>query len=217
MPELSSLPYPQDLHIHTIYSDKDSSVVPEQTPELVAWIAHAQVLGISDHFEHFADHAYGEYVERIRSLDMLVGTEVDGAVSVDYAASLEFDYYIYHCRNTAADYRGTERLLATGRPVIIAHPNVLDTNLNRVPELCLVEINNRYVWHCDWMAFYGPHVNRFGFVISSDAHQPNWLSQSVARRVAAELGIRERCIADSPRMSKSPLGAGDGKNGVSTG
>ena len=47
--------YPQDLHIHTVFSDQDSSVVPEQTPELVARIAHAQVIGISDHFEHFAD------------------------------------------------------------------------------------------------------------------------------------------------------------------
>ena len=71
MPE----PYPQDLHIHTVFSDQDSAVVPEQTPELVAWIAHAQVVGISDHFEHFADKAYDEYVARIRSLDMLVGTE----------------------------------------------------------------------------------------------------------------------------------------------
>jgi len=33
-------------------------------------------------------------------------------------------------------------------------------------------------------------------VISSDAHQPNWLSQSVARRVAADLGIQEQRIAD---------------------
>ena len=45
MPELSSLLYPQDLHIHTVYSDRDSSVVPEQTLELVARIAHARVIG----------------------------------------------------------------------------------------------------------------------------------------------------------------------------
>jgi hypothetical protein len=108
----SNLPYPQDLHIHTIFSDKDSSVVPEQTPELVARIAHAQVIGISDHFEHFADKAYEEYVARVRSLDMFVGTEIDGAASVDFATSLAFDYYIYHCRNIAADYRAIERLLA---------------------------------------------------------------------------------------------------------
>ncbi len=196
MPELNSLPYPQDLHIHTTFSSQDSSVVPEQTPELVAWIAHAQVMGISDHFEHFADNAYEEYVGRIRSLNLLVGTEIDGAASVVFATSLAFDYYIYHCRNISADYRGIERLLATGRPVIIAHPNALGTNLDRVPEACLVEINNRYVWHCNWRTFYGPYVDRFKFVISSDAHQPNWLSQSVARRVAADLGVREQYIAD---------------------
>lgn len=191
-----SLSYPQDLHIHTVFSYDDSAVVPEQTPELIAHIAHAEVMGISDHFEHFADKAYDKYVERIRSLDMLVGTEVDGAGSVDFAASLHFDYYVYHCRDTAADYRGAERLLATERPVIIAHPNLLETDLNRVPEACLVEINNRYIWRCDWSRFYGPHRHRFRFVIGSDAHQPNWLSQSVARRVAADLGIQEQCITD---------------------
>jgi len=196
MPEFSNFQYPQDLHIHTVFSGQDNSVVPEQTPELVAWIAHAQVIGISDHFEQFADKAYDEYVERIRLLDMLVGTEVDGAGSVDFATSLAFDYYIYHCRNIAADYRGIERLLATGRPVIIAHPNVLETDLDRVPDVCLVEINNRYIWHCNWRVFYGPHQDRFRFVISSDAHQPNWLSQSAARKVAAELGIQEQRIAD---------------------
>ncbi len=196
MPQHGSVTYPQDLHIHTVFSDRDSSVVPEQTPELVARIGHAQVIGISDHFEHFADKAYGEYVERIRSLNMLVGTEIDGAKSVDFAASLAFDYYIYHCRDTAADYRGIEGLLATGRPVIIAHPNALGTDLGRVPEACLVEINNRYVWRCDWTACYGPHRERFRFVISSDAHQPHWLNQSVARRVAAELGIQEQLIVD---------------------
>ena len=196
MPELTNLPYPQDLHIHTTFSNRDSSVVPEQTPELVAWTAHAQIMGISDHFEHFADAAYDEYVERIRSLNMLVGTEVDGAASVDFAASLAFDYYIYHCRNIAADYRGIERLLSTGRPVIIAHPNALGTNLDRLPEACLIEINNRYVWHCKWRTFYGPHVDRFEFVISSDAHQPHWLNQRVARRVAADLGIHELFIID---------------------
>ncbi len=122
MPEHHNLSYPQDLHIHTIFSDQDSSVVPEQTPELVARIGHAKVMGISDHFEHFADTAYDIYVERMRSLNLLAGTEVDGAAAVDFATNLAFDYYIYHCRDDAADYAGAERLLSTGRPVIIAHP-----------------------------------------------------------------------------------------------
>jgi hypothetical protein len=188
--------YPQDLHIHTIFSDQDSSVVPEQTPELIARIGHARVIGISDHFEHFADRFYDEYCVRMRDLELLVGTEVDGASSVDFASSLDFDYYIYHCRDRASDYAGAERLLATGRPVIIAHPNALQTNLDRVPDACLVEINNRYIWRCDWHSYYAPQRERFRFVISSDAHQPNWLSQSVARRAAHEMGIEEVSIID---------------------
>ena len=208
MNERDAFPYPQDLHIHTTFSSEDSSVVPEQTPELVARVRHAQVVGISDHFEHFADRAYDVYVERIRGLGLLVGTEVDGAASVDFAAQLDFDYYIYHCRDRDADYVGAERLVATGCPVIIAHPHALGTDLGRVTNACLVEINNRYarctcclveinnryIWRCSWNAYYGPHVDRFRFVISSDAHKPNWLSQSVARRAAAELGIRETRI-----------------------
>jgi hypothetical protein len=37
-------------------------------------------------------------------------------------------------------------------------------------------------------------VNRFEFVISSDAHQPNWINQTVARHVAERLGVRERLL-----------------------
>ncbi len=183
--------YPQDLHVHSVFSRYDSAIVPEQTPELIARVGHARVVGISDHFEHFADTEYEAYKRRIRRLGMLLGTEVDGAASVSYASTLEFDYYVYHCRDRAEDYAGAEQLLATGRPVIIAHPNALDTDLSRVPGECLIELNNRYVWRCDWQAFYAPHRDRFGFVISSDAHQPNWLSQSVARLAAVELGIEE--------------------------
>lgn len=193
---MSDCRYPQDLHIHTTFSQYDSSVVPEQTPELIARVNHATVVGISDHFEHFAEHAYDRYVGKLRSLNVLVGTEVDGAPSVDHAVDLDFDYYIYHCHDRAADYRAVERLLATAKPIIIAHPNALDTDLHRVPRECLVEINNRYIWQTDWVAFYGPHRTRFHYVISSDAHQPSWLGQSVARRAAAELGIQETVLRD---------------------
>ena len=188
--------YPQDLHIHTIYSRDDSAVVPAQTPELIVRVRHAELIGISDHFEHFADREYDHYVHHLRALGLFVGTEVDGAPSVGFAASLAFDYYIYHCRDRAEDYRGVERLLATGRPVIIAHPNALDTKLDRLPPECLVEINNRYIWRCDWMQFYAPFKHRFRFVISSDAHQPQWLGQSVARHAALELGIEESLLAN---------------------
>jgi hypothetical protein len=78
--------------------------------------------------------------------------------------------------------------------VIVAHPNALNTNLDRVPPECLVEINNRYIWRCDWRSYYGPFVDRFEFVMSSDAHQPNWLNQTVARYVATQLGVREKLL-----------------------
>lgn len=185
---------PQDLHVHTTYSRHDSSVVPEQTPELIRRIAHATTVGISDHFEHFADTAYDVYMDHLDQLGLFAGTEVDGSGSVDFAASLAFDYYIYHCRDSEAEYKGVEKLLSTGRPVIIAHPNAMGTNLDRVPREAMVEINNRYVWHCDWLAFYGPHRDRFQFVISSDAHQPQWLGQSAARMVADELDIKEKLL-----------------------
>ena len=80
---------------------------------------------------------------------------------------------------------------ATERPVIIAHPNALQTNLDRVPDTCLIELNNRYLWRCDWRTCYGPYRDRFQFLVNSDNHQPNWLSQRVARMEAAELDVQE--------------------------
>jgi histidinol phosphatase-like PHP family hydrolase len=102
--QLSNPSYPQDLHIHAVFSQHDSSVVPEQTPELVT---------------------------RIRQ-------------------------------------RGSSASATTSptRPTTVA--------------------------------FYGPHRERFRFVIGSDAHQPIWLSQSVARRAATELGIQEHAIEGLP-------------------
>jgi len=145
----------QDLHIHTIYSTGDSSVVEEQTVGLIAAVSHAGVIGISDHFE----------------------------------------YYIYHCRDCPEDYRGIHFLLDTGKPVIVAHPMILDTDLSRVPGECLVEINNRYVWRGDFRAFFGPYLGSFRYVLSSDAHQPNWLNQSVARYAADALGVAETVLS----------------------
>ena len=103
---------------------------------------------------------------------------------------------IFHCYDRDADYKALDRLLETDQPLIVAHPNALGTNLERVPPECLIEINNRYVWRCDWRSYYGPFVRRFQFVIGSDAHQPNWLNQTVARHVAAELGVREKLLFD---------------------
>lgn len=188
---------PQDLHIHTTWSAGDPSIVPEQTIALISAIGHARVLGISDHWEMVREDGFEDYRREVRSAGLKVGMEIDGHAWVRAAMDVPADYRIFHCYDHDADYRALERLLETDRPVIVAHPNALDTNLDRVPPECLVEINNRYVWCCDWRSFYGPFAERFDFVIGSDAHQPNWLNQTVARHVAAELGVREKLLFQS--------------------
>ena len=70
----------------------------------------------------------------------------------------------------------------------------MGTNPDRLSSECFLEINNRYVWRNDWKSFYTPHLRRFRFVISSDAHQPNWLNQTVARYVAGELKVEETLV-----------------------
>lgn len=187
----------QDLHIHTTYSASDSSVVPDQTIDLVAAVRHARVIGISDHFENLVDGVFAAYRQTVAKAGFKIGVEVDGHPWVDEAARYEVDYYIIHCRDQGADYRSLDRLLATGRPVIIAHPNAFGTKLDKVPAECLIEINNRYIWRTDWEPYYRPFVERFRFVLGSDAHQPNWLGLSVARYAAARLGVEECLLFDS--------------------
>ena len=181
---------PQDLHIHTVFSHLDSAVVRQQTPELIAQVRHAKIIGISDHFEHFYDR-FEEYQSTLKSYGFHVGTEVDGSDYVREAIRFDFEYYIYHCRDQRSEYKGIETLLETGKPVIIPHPMVLETDLNRVPPECYVEINNRYVWRDNWRKKLAPFTQKFDFVIGSDAHQPTWLNQNVARYVANELKINE--------------------------
>jgi hypothetical protein len=113
---------------------------------------------------------------------------------VGLAESLPVEYYLYHCRDRTEDYRGAERLAGAGRPVIIAHPNALQTDLARVSPVCLVEINNRYAWRDSGYRALAPFVAHFRFVINSDAHQPHWLAQSAARFIARELGVRETLL-----------------------
>jgi len=185
---------PQDLHIHSTWSDGDAAVVSEQTIDLIAELRHARVMGISDHFELVGEESFERYALEVRAAGLKVGMEIDGHGWVSAAKAVQADYRIFHCYDRDADYRALDRLVELGAPVIVAHPNALNTNLSRVPPECLVEINNRYVWRCDWRSFYGPFVGRFDFVIGSDAHQPNWLNQTVARHVAAELGVRERLL-----------------------
>ncbi len=187
---------PQDLHIHTVFSVADSSVVPQQTPELVASAAHARVLGISDHFEYIIGEQWERYTDEVRGLGLYLGVEVSNSRWAKEAASVgaEVDYFIYHCADSASEYRGAEILLESCRPVIIAHPLMMDTDLDKVPSGCLVEVSNRYAWQYDWRRGLGPHAARFRWVVSSDAHQPGWLSQSLARYIASELGIEETVL-----------------------
>jgi len=184
----------QDLHVHTTYSSNDSAIVAEQTVALVTAVKHAGIVGISDHFDSLVDGDFENYEREIRRAGLKVGVEVDGHAWVAEAVNYNVDYYIFHCRDQNADYHSLDKLLATGKPVIVAHPNILDTNLNRVPSECLVEINNRYVWRTDWKQFYSPFKDHFKFVISSDAHQPNWLGQAVAHYAAEQLGIQEHIV-----------------------
>ena len=188
---------PQDLHIHSTYSASDNVVVPEQTVALIAAVKHAHVVGVSDHFEDLIDGTFERYAADLRGHGLKVGVEVDGHPWVAQASEYEVDYYVMHCRDIDADYRSIDLLIATGQPVIIAHPNAFETDLNRISADCLIEINNRYVWRSNWRSYYAPFVDRFRFVMGSDAHQPNWLGQTVARYVAAELGVREHLVFNS--------------------
>jgi len=185
---------PQDLHIHTVYSVGDSAIVKEQTPEFIYKIRHAQVIGISDHFEYIVDpDVFETYEKELRRYGFYVGTEISGFSLVSQAIKTNCDYFVYHC-SIDPDYKAVEMLIDTKKPVIIAHPLILGTDLKRIPEGCYIEINNRYIWRSDWRRELSPYISRFRFVISSDAHQPGWLNQNVARHVCRELGIRETIL-----------------------
>lgn len=182
---------PQDLHIHTCFSEKDASVASEQTIALVKEFRYAETMGISDHFEQLSDPEH--YIRTVRNHGFHGGTEVSSGEHADDAAAIDFDYYVCHCSHRA-DYKGIETLLATGKPVIVAHPVFFGADPGKLPDEVYLEINNRYVWRSDWRKFYTPLINRFRFVIGSDAHQPHWLNQNIARQIAGELGIRESLI-----------------------
>jgi len=186
--------YRQDLHIHTIYSRGDRAVVPEQTLEMVDWLRHAKTIGISDHFEYLMGKRYSVYADHVKRFGFFCGTEVDGYKEALKAVEYNFDYYIYHCFDRRKDYEGATVLLETGKPVIIAHPYALGTDLNRVPPKCYIEINNRYIWRYNWKKELKPYIQKFKFILSSDAHQPNWLNQDISIKVAKELGIEETII-----------------------
>jgi histidinol phosphatase-like PHP family hydrolase len=185
---------PQDLHIHTIFSTGDSAVVPQQTPQLIAALNHARIRGISDHIEYLYGSLFQEYSRIITELGFRLGAEIVNVDDVDYAMELPLEYRVFHCYDNNRCYKAAQRMVDSGIPLIIAHPMALDTNLGRVPPECHVEINNRYIWRNDWKSYFTPWVKRFNFVYSSDAHQPNWLNQNVARYVGEQLGIIETLL-----------------------
>ena len=184
----------QDLHVHTVYSVGDGAVVSQMTIEFVASIEHARVRGISDHFEYLRGEIFESYQQEVRRCGFYLGCEVNDSDDAREAVEYPYDYYIYHCRDKESEYRGTEVLLSTGKPVIISHPMAMGANLAKVPTDCHIEINNRYVWRDDYRRYFSPWLDTFRFVFGSDAHQPNWLNQTVARKVGQELGITESVL-----------------------
>ncbi|MDP4187325.1 MAG: hypothetical protein Q8907_03070 [Bacteroidota bacterium] len=189
------LDIPQDLHIHTVFSKGDGAIVSQQTIEFIASLHHANIVGISDHYEYLDNEEdFNLYKKTVKANGLHLGTEINGGEWAAKAAKKEFEYFVYHCRNREQDYEGLDILLSTGKPVIIAHPLFLGTDLNRVPAKSFVEINNRYIWRANWKEGFKDFTHKFNFVMSSDAHQPNWLNQNIARTVADELGIKETLL-----------------------
>lgn len=187
--------YKQDLHIHTEFSYGDRAVIKGMTMDLIEWLNHAEIIGISDHFEYLTGKQYKIYYETAREHSFYCGTEVDGYKEAKKAIDYNFDYYIYHCFDREKDYEGANILISSGKPVIIAHPYALGTNLEKINPECIVEINNRYIWRrADWKQELTPYRDKFKFVLSSDAHQPNWLNQEISIKVAKELGISETIL-----------------------
>ncbi len=187
----------QDLHIHTVYSHGDTAIEPQQTLDLIQALAHSRVIGISDHFEYLPP-VFDRYREDVHRRGFWCGCEINLSGDVSQALELPFDYYVYHCRDQESEYRGAERLLGSGKPVIISHPMAMGADLNRVPAGCFIEVNNRYVWKNDYMTYYPPHLDRFRFVLGSDAHKPNWLNHLVCSYAADRLGIVPHIIFPEP-------------------
>ena len=195
-------PIKQDLHIHTTYSAEDSAIVPQQTLDLIKAVSHSEIIGISDHFDEKWSTDFEIYSNDVHGHGFYCGCEINLSHEVTLALELPFDYFIFHCRNKDSEYKAAEKLLKSGKPVIISHPMAIGADLNKVPTGCFIEVNNRYVWKEDYMTFYTPHLNRFKFVLGSDAHQPNWLNHMICQHAADQLGIEETMIFDKPYKNR---------------
>ena len=118
---------PQDLHIHTTFSRHDGAVAPEQTVELVAAVAHAQVVGISDHLESIADD-FEVYAETVRFYGFVVGTEVNGADWVAEAEAVARPKAMY--RPSFIESKGDDTIVVDGVTLTsrVLRVNVEDTH-----------------------------------------------------------------------------------------
>ncbi|MFP4579407.1 MAG: hypothetical protein ACLFQ6_01650 [Candidatus Sumerlaeia bacterium] len=191
-------PLPQDLHIHTVYSTRDPAVAPQQTLDFIREVAHAEICGISDHFDCLSwDKTIEQYIDDVKAHGFHAGIELLNSSWVEEALDYPFEYFIFHTDDEPNEYRALEWLLETGKPVIVPHPGMMGTDLGKVPPDCLIEVSNRYAWKADWRAMFKPHLDRFRFVISSDAHYPSMLNQRIARHIARELNITETLLFDS--------------------
>ncbi len=194
-------PIEQDLHIHTNYSYGDSAIEPQQTLDLIKSLDHARITGISDHFEYVTEN-FIEYRDDVHGHGFWCGCEINLSSDVPRALELPFDYYIFHCRNEESEYRGAEKLLESGKPLIISHPIAIGADLAKVPTGCFIEVNNRYIWKAeDYRSYYAPHLDRFRFVLGSDAHKPNWLNHVVAQYAAEQMGIVPALVFNAPYVS----------------
>ena len=195
----------QDLHIHTVYSTGDGAIEPQQTMALIDELNHAEIRGISDHFEYLTGSVFDKYRREAYFYGFYCGCEVNDSEDAMEAIDYPFDYYIYHCRDKASEYQGAEILLNTGKPVIISHPIAIGADLKKVPTDCLIELNNRYIWKADYESYFKPFLERFNFVIGSDAHKPNWLNQVVARHAASVLDVEETLVFQERYNSERKL------------
>jgi hypothetical protein len=95
MPQSSFVvpPLPQDLHVHTVFSKGDSSGAPEQTVTLISPVAHARILGLSDHTDGIVD-SFTAYGKEARRHGLRLGTEVDGSEWVAAARALPVECFI---------------------------------------------------------------------------------------------------------------------------
>ena len=148
----------------------------------------------------------------VRRAGLWVGTEVNGAAWISAALDAPVDYYIVHCYDTDADYTGLERLLGTGRPVIVAqrqaqgrdgrHPVAQAVGGQRRPPRCETEVVEEF------------HLCAVGGGFVQDTEHGRRERVRVAgARTRVPLGVR---LAWTQRRAKAKCPLPKGEHGCST-